>query len=220
MLSHELRNPLNALSTAAHLLAISDPAGEDAAAARGIIERQTRRMGRLVGDLLDMSRLTMGKLLLQQESFDLAGTLTGIVSTWRASGRLGAHDVRLDVESAPVHADPTRIEQIVDNLLDNAVKFTPAGCGITISLKREAGSAVLRVSDEGIGLSPEECGRVFELFAQGETSARRGGGLGIGLALVRHLVEAHGGSVHASSGGTGKGATFEVRLPLAARKAQ
>ena len=215
MLSHELRNPLAALSTSTHLLAVSEPGSEDAAEARAIIERQTRRMARLVGDLLDISRLAMGKLTLQPETVDLADTLGNVVSGWRASGQLGAHDVRLDLESARVRADPTRIEQIIDNLLDNAVKFTPAGGKIAVRLGREANMAVLRVSDEGVGLSAEESGRVFELFVQGERSPRKGGGLGIGLALVRQLVEAHGGSVRASSKGEGKGATFEVKLPLA-----
>jgi signal transduction histidine kinase len=219
MLSHELRNPLAAMSTATHLLAVSDPAGEDAVAARAIIERQTRRMARLVGDLLDISRLTMGKLALQQEPFDLAQTVSGVVNLWRASGRLEGHDVVLDLAPAWVHADRTRVEQIIDNLLDNAVKFTPAPGRIALHLAREAGVAVLRVSDEGIGLSPEESGRVFELFAQGERSQRQGGGLGIGLALVKQLAEVHGGSVRVSSEGIGKGATFEVKLPLAARPA-
>jgi signal transduction histidine kinase len=219
MLSHELRNPLAAMSTATHLLAVSDPAGEDAVAARAIIERQNRRMARLVGDLLDISRLTMGKLALQQEPFDLAETVSGVVNLWRASGRLKGHDVRLDLESAWVHADRTRIEQIIDNLLDNAVKFTPAPGRIALRLTREAGAAVLRVADEGIGLSPEERARAFELFAQGERSQRQGGGLGIGLALVKQLAEIHGGSVRVASEGIGKGATFEVKLPLAARPA-
>jgi signal transduction histidine kinase len=216
MLSHELRNPLAAMSTATHLLAVSDPAGEDAVAARAIIERQTRRMARLVGDLLDISRLTMGKLALQQEPFDLAETVSGVVNLWRASGRLEGHDVGLDLESAWVHADRTRVEQIIDNLLDNAVKFTPAQGRIALRLTREAGAAVLRVADEGMGLSPEESARVFELFAQGERSQRQGAGLGIGLALVKQLAEVHGGSVRVSSEGIGKGATFEVKLPLAA----
>jgi signal transduction histidine kinase len=219
MLSHELRNPLAAMSTATHLLAVSDPAGEDAVAARAIIERQTRRMARLVGDLLDISRLTMGKLALQQEPFDLAQTVSGVMNLWRASGRLEGHDVVLDLASAWVHADRMRVEQIIDNLLDNAVKFTPAHGRIALHLSREAGVAVLRVADEGIGLSPEESGRVFELFAQGERSQRQGGGLGIGLALVKQLAEVHGGSVRVSSEGIGKGATFEVKLPLAARPA-
>src|SRR5688572_8097663 len=219
MLSHELRNPLAAMSTATHLLAVSDPAGEDAVAARAIIERQTRRMARLVGDLLDISRLTMGKLGLQQEPFDLAETVSGVVNLWRASGRLEGHEVRLDLAPAWVHADRTRVEQIIDNLLDNAVKFTPAHGRIALRLTREAGVAVLRVADEGIGLSTEESGHVFELFAQGERSQRQGGGLGIGLALVKQLAEVHGGSVRVSSEGIGKGATFEVKLPLAARPA-
>ena len=213
MLSHELRNPLAAISTSTYLLEVAEPGSSDASEARAIIDRQTRHMARLVGDLLDINRVTLGKVVLQREPFDLAVVLPAVVEMWQAGGRLRAHEITLDVEPTWVNADRTRIEQIIDNLLDNAVKFTPAGGRIAVSLKPVAGEAVIRVSDEGVGLSPDEQGRVFELFMQGELSQRKGGGLGIGLALVKQLVELHGGRVSASSQGSGEGATFEVRLP-------
>jgi signal transduction histidine kinase len=214
MLSHELRNPLAALSTAAHVVKLAPPGSEAAIKARAVIERQTKHMAHLVGDLLDISRVVMGKIGLERERIDLAGLVSGVVGTWRASGRLERHQVTVETAATWVDADRARIEQIVSNLLDNAIKFTPAGRRIGLTVRKEGESAVLQVADEGEGLAPGAAERVFGLFVQGERGLDRAkGGLGVGLALVRRLTELHGGTVSASSAGTGRGATFTVRLP-------
>jgi signal transduction histidine kinase len=214
MLSHELRNPLAALSAAAHVLKVADPARESATKARGVVERQSRHMARLIEDLLDVSRITMGKAALEREILDLAQVASNVVQTWRSAGRL--ERARLSVEARPVwvNADRVRIEQIVANLLDNSLKFTPAGQPITVSVRREGGDAVLEVADEGQGIAPDMVDRVFDLFTQGPLGPDRGkGGLGLGLALVRRLAELHGGSAFSASEGLGRGAVFTVRLP-------
>lgn len=216
MLSHELRNPLAALTSAAHLLELLPPASEQAGKARGVIERQTRHMSRLVGDLLDISRVATGKLALQRERFDAAAAIANVVQVWRASGRLDAHAVTLTAEPVWIEGDRARIEQITSNLLDNALKFTPAGRSIAVDLRKEDGQVVLRVADQGRGIAAEDCSRIFDLFTQGDAPERAGSGLGIGLALVKRLAERHGGTVSAASEGHGHGATFTVRLPAVA----
>jgi PAS domain S-box-containing protein len=213
MLSHELRNPLAALTSSAHVLKVVPPSSADAVKARGVVERQTKHMTRLVSDLLDINRVTLGKLSLQRERFNAAEALFAVIDVWRATGRLESHMVSPSLEPVWVEGDRVRIEQIASNLLDNAIKFTPAGKKITVSLRREDREAVLRVADEGIGVAPEECSRIFELFVQGNFSPRAGGGLGIGLALVKRLAELHGGSASAASEGQGRGMTLTVRLP-------
>jgi PAS domain S-box-containing protein len=213
MLSHELRNPLAALTSSAHVLKVVPPSSADAVKARGVVERQTKHMTSLVSDLLDINRVTLGKLSLQRERFNAAETLFAVIDVWRATGRLESHMVSPSLEPVWVEGDRVRIEQIASNLLDNAIKFTPAGKKITVSLRREDREAVLRVADEGIGVAPEECSRIFDLFVQGNFSPRAGGGLGIGLALVKRLAELHGGSAAAASEGQGRGMTFTVRLP-------
>jgi PAS domain S-box-containing protein len=213
MLSHELRNPLAALTAASHVLSVVEPSRDEAIKARAIVERQTKHMARLIADLLDVSRVTLGKLALQRARFNVADAVSSVVDVWRASGRLDTHKVLLAAEPAWVDGDRARIEQVVANLLDNALKFTPAGAAVTVSVRREGAEAVLRVADQGIGLAAEECERVFDLFVQAERTERAGGGLGIGLALVKRLAELHGGSVSVSSEGRGRGAVFMVRLP-------
>jgi signal transduction histidine kinase len=214
MLSHELRNPLAALAAAAHVVKIARPDSEAALKARAVVERQTRHMARLVGDLLDVSRVTMGKVALERERLDLNDSVRRLLQMWRASGRLERHQLLVDAQPVWVHADRARIEQILSNLLDNAIKFTPAGRRITVSLRQEDDAAVLRVADEGEGLAPGSAERMFGLFVQGERGLdRAAGGLGVGLALVKRLTELHGGSVSAASAGVGRGATFTVRLP-------
>ncbi len=214
MLSHELRNPLAALTAAAHVLKRADPARESAIKARIVVERQTRHMARLVEDLLDVSRITMGKATLEREILNLAQVASNVVQTWRAAGRLEGARVSVDARPVWINADRVRIEQIVANLLDNALKFTPAGQPITVSVRPEGDAAVLEVADEGQGISPDMIGRVFELFTQGPLEPDRGkGGLGLGLALVKRLAELHGGSVFSASEGPGRGAVFTVRLP-------
>ena len=221
MLSHELRNPLAALTTAAHLLKVGGARGEGAEQVHGVIERQTRQMTRLVEDLLDVSRVTMGKASLERESFDLARTAQGVLATWRTSGRLDRHSVTLEASTAWVLADRARMEQILSNLLDNALKFTPAGKAVRVSVRQEGEEAVLEVADEGEGMPPELAGRVFGLFVQGQRNLdRSAGGMGIGLALVQRLAAMHGGSAAATSEGPGHGSTFTVRLPAIAPAAK
>jgi signal transduction histidine kinase len=214
MLSHELRNPLAALTAAAHVLKLANPADAAAVKARGVVERQTKHMARLVGDLLDISRVAMGKVALERERFNLLEVVGNLLNVWRASGRLERHKVMLDVKPVWVDADRARIEQILSNLLDNAVKFTPAGKRISVAVAREGEWALLRVSDEGEGLPAGSAERMFDLFVQGERGLdRAAGGLGVGLALVKRLTELHGGAVTALSRGSGQGASFTVRLP-------
>jgi signal transduction histidine kinase len=214
MLSHELRNPLAALSSAAHVLKLAESGSEAAIKARGVVERQTKHMSRLIGDLLDIGRINAGKLGLERERLDLAEVVSGVVGVWRRSARFQRHLASLAAQPVWVDADRARIEQITANLLDNALKFTPAGRSIAVTVGEEDTAAVLRVSDQGQGLAAGAEDRIFELFVQGD-GAR--GGMGVGLALVRRLVELHGGSVGVSSEGPGHGTTFTVRLPAAAR---
>jgi CheY-like chemotaxis protein len=143
----------------------------------------------------------------------MAEAVASVVDVWRSSGRIGSHEVVLATESVWINGDRERIDQIAANLLDNALKFTPAGRAVAITVHQEAGEAVLRVADEGVGLAAEDCARVFDLFAQAGDSERTGAGLGIGLALVKRLAELHGGSASASSEGRGRGSTFTVRVP-------
>ena len=218
MLSHELRTPLAALTTAAHVLRMAGRDDERATQARGVIERQTRHMARLVEDLLDVSRVSLGKAKLQRESFDLGELVENLIAAWRAAGRFERHAFTHAIAAVWVDADRTRIEQIVSNLLDNALKFTPSGGKVSLTLRQAGAEALLQVTDEGQGLTSEAISRVFDLFVQGEQGLdRRKGGMGIGLALVRRLSEMHGGSVSVTSKGPGAGATFTVRLPAIVR---
>ncbi|HEU5176216.1 MAG TPA: ATP-binding protein, partial [Burkholderiales bacterium] len=214
MLSHELRNPLAALTAAAHVVKLAQPGSEAAVKARGVIERQTKHMARLIGDLLEISRVAMGKVALERERFNLAKMVADVINVWRASGRLERHFVSLGAKAVWVDADRARLEQVFSNLLDNALKFTPPGKRVNVSVGPERDQAVLQISDEGEGLAPGMNERMFDLFVQGERGLdRAAGGLGVGLALVKRLTEMHGGAVTAASGGPGKGATFTVTLP-------
>ncbi len=216
MLSHELRNPLSALTAAAHLLNLPGVNAKASEHARGVIGRQTRHMTRLIEDLLDINRVVMGKATLIHEVLDLAEVAGEVERTWRGSGRFANHTVGLDTSSAIIEADRSRVEQIFTNLLENALKFTPSGGKIDIVVRQEGGEAVLRINDDGVGIEPEMIERVFELFVQGPQALDRlSGGLGVGLALVKGLVELHGGTVSISSGGHERGASFSVHFPLA-----
>jgi two-component system, sensor histidine kinase len=212
MLAHELRNPLSAISAATHVLDASN--GREAAAlrARSIIGRQVQHLARLVDDLLDVSRVVTGKIALDQRPLDFADLVhrAVAVSGERQNGQ------RLEITTQPVwiEGDFVRMEQIVNNIVGNAVKYTPAGGAIRVRVYADEGDAVLRVEDSGYGIAPELLPRVFDLFVQGErTLDRAQGGLGIGLTLVRRLVELHGGTVAALSEGPGRGSVFTVRLP-------
>jgi signal transduction histidine kinase len=215
MLGHELRNPLAAITNATHLIERQKPALDSSAAtATGIIARQARHLTRLTDDLLDAGRVILGKISLTRVPLDLAAAVTAVFEGMRSTGRIGDHQFDLSIDHTWVFADATRIDQIVGNLLTNAIKYTPAGGRISVSTRRDGAQSVLVVSDTGIGLEPELLPRAFDLFVQGERSLDRAqGGLGIGLTLVRRLTELHGGTVLAESAGRGRGATFTVRLP-------
>ena len=213
MLGHELRNPLSAITTSSHVLRASAPGTRMHNQSQAIIERQARQMTRLVEDLLDISRLTMGKVSLQPEAFDLAQLAGQLVQTWEQSGRAVAGRIRPALSRAWVEADRARIEQVVTNLLDNANRFTPEGAHIHLRVREEQGRAVIEVADEGAGIEPHLIGEVFKPFAQAPQGVDRShGGLGLGLAVVQRLVEMHGGSVSVASPGRGQGATFTVSL--------
>jgi signal transduction histidine kinase/ActR/RegA family two-component response regulator len=222
MLGHELRNPLNAITASAHVLRLSKPGADTAARAHAVIDRQARQMTRLVEDLLDVSRLAMRTVTLQREHLDLAALVSQVVATWCAARAVRARrPLPLELAPALVDADRARIEQVIANLLDNAEKFSGPDAPIEIRLRADAGWAVLEVRDEGRGIPADELPHVFELFVQGAQSFERPhGGIGLGLTLVKRLVELHGGSVTADSGGPGLGAAFTIRLPLVAGSAQ
>jgi PAS domain S-box-containing protein len=218
MLGHELRNPLAAITTASELLDILDrtPSRDKEAAgeARAIIRRQVRHLTRLTDDLLDAGRVILGKINLEREPVDLAAIVRGTVETLRATGRLGGIELHVQLEQAWVEGDVTRLDQVVANLLVNAVKYTPQPGSIHVTLTVQDGEAILRVCDTGLGLEADLLPRIFELFVQGRRSLDRSqGGLGIGLTLVRRLVELHGGRVEAKSEGPNKGSEFIVTLP-------
>ena len=212
MLGHELRNPLGAIANAAQLLGAADE--QTRAHARAVIGRQVQHLARMTDDLLDAARAMTGKIVLQRQPLDLADAAARVLSTLRASGRTGRRRIVQALEPAWVDADPTRLEQIIGNLVGNALKFTPEGGTITVSVAREGDAALLRVADTGIGMAPELAARVFEPFVQGERPLDRSqGGLGIGLTLVRRLAELHGGSAFAHSDGEERGSVFTARLP-------
>jgi CheY-like chemotaxis protein len=188
--------------------------------AQAVIGRQVRHLSRLVDDLLDVSRVTSGKILLSRQPLDLGDAVKAVLDGWRAAGRLGRHEVVAELGPAWVDADPTRIEQIVSSLLSNAVKYTPASGRIRVHVGDEGGTAVLAITDTGIGIPPHLLQSVFALFVQAERPPDRSqGGLGIGLALVRALVGLHGGTVTAESAGRGLGSAFTVRMPTVAAPA-
>ena len=219
-LSHELRNPLGAIVNAAAALDHRGIGEERASRLREIIHRQTHHLTRLVDDLLDVARATAGKIVLTRQPVDLGGVAGSCVRSLRQSGRARGRRIAFRAESVIVNADPTRMAQIVTNLIDNAVKFTPSGGSVDVDVRREGPEGVIRVTDSGVGIEPAMLPRVFELFAQAEQSLDRSvGGLGIGLALSRRLVEMHGGTITAASEGQGRGAQFTVRLPVAATNA-
>jgi PAS domain S-box-containing protein len=217
MLAHELRNPLSAVGNAVTVLRLSDDK-ENAAFARDVIDRQVRHLSRLIDDLLDVSRITSGKIRLRRELIDAGSILKQAVEAVQPLLVERKHSLMIDCTEGnlPLRADPTRVEQIVVNLLNNAAKYTDPGGRIRLSAEREDDYVVIGVQDNGMGIPAEKLPEMFRLFAQGERSiARSEGGLGIGLTLVQKLTEMHGGSVSASSGGVGKGSTFTVRLPAA-----
>lgn len=216
MLGHELRNPLGAISAACEVLNRSDAQPDVAQRARQIIARQTRHLSRLMDDLLDVFRVISGKVLLVRYPLLLGQVVQRVIHTLELAGHLRAHKLTLQLDDVWVHADATRMEQVVNNLVSNALKYTPERGHIEISLHQVDDAAVLQVRDSGVGMTPELMSKVFDMFVQGERSmARTQGGLGIGLALVRRLIDLHGGQVTVDSAGPDQGSTFTVHLPLA-----
>lgn len=215
MLGHELRNPLAAITNASHLIERQrEKLDPQMASATGIIGRQARHLARLTDDLLDAGRVILGKISLTRVPMDLSAAVRVALDGLRGTGRFARHEVNSHLTPVWVFADTTRIDQIISNLLTNALKYTPDGGAITVTTQQEQQLAVLSVQDSGIGLEPELLPRVFELFVQGERALDRSqGGLGIGLTIVHRLTELHGGSVDAASAGSGRGSTFTVRLP-------
>jgi signal transduction histidine kinase/CheY-like chemotaxis protein len=214
VLGHELRNPLGAI------LLASQMKGDDGTLEGeyvDLIERQSRHLTRLVNDLLDLSRVAAGKIVLKPQRIELRGMLRQTLTVCEPSARRQGVALALKLPEEPllVNADPVRLDQIVGNILTNAIKYTPEGGHVTLILERAGEEAQVRVTDDGVGIAPERIGGIFELFAQAENAIGRAqGGMGIGLALVRNLVQLHQGSVEAKSAGVGKGSEFVVRLPL------
>jgi PAS domain S-box-containing protein len=217
MLVHELRNPLAALSSAVQVTALTG-AQDQLDWCMDVINRQVKHLSRLIDDLLDVSRITRGKIQLRKARLDLAAVLKSAIELARPMIEARRHELMVDIAPGPLptDGDRVRLEQVVTNLLTNAAKYTENGGHIWLSAQREDQAIVLKVRDDGMGIAPEQISGMFELFAQGDRSlARSEGGLGIGLTLARSLTELHGGRLTATSPGLGKGSEFEVRLPVA-----
>jgi signal transduction histidine kinase len=217
--SHELRNSLCAIRYAVGILRMETSTRSAALKARTVIERQVAQMTRLVEDLLDVSRVRRGQLALRRERVDLCSVATHAAQTVAFTMRERKHNMSTSFPGAPlwIQADPARLEQVFVNLLFNAAKYTNPGGRIRLSAETEQGDAIVRIRDSGIGIEAKDLPHVFALFVQADPSSRRAeAGMGIGLALVRTLVERHGGYVTATSAGRGHGSEFTVRLPMLA----
>jgi two-component system CheB/CheR fusion protein len=223
MLAHELRNPLAPVLNALLVLRSPGSSPSDLDWATQIMERQVRHMARLIDDLLDVSRVMRGTIELRRERVDLGRVVRHVVDHARPFLGSRRHELTVSIPPGPIpmQADPVRLEQILTNLLHNAAKYTPEGGQIGLSVAREGGELVIRIKDNGIGIAPDQLPEVFELFMQADRSLDRSlGGLGIGLTLVKTLVELHGGSIEAISEGPGRGSEFVVRLPAAEQAEQ
>jgi PAS domain S-box-containing protein len=219
VLSHELRNPLAPIRNSTLILERAPAGSPQAVRAREVIQRQTEHLTRLVDDLLDVERIARGKVQLSRTRLDLRDVVRKTCDDHRSVLEQGGVEMRLDLPFGPVwvDADATRISQVVGNLLHNAAKFTSAGGRVEVEVASREGNGTIAVRDTGAGMNPADLERIFQPFAQGEQDlARTAGGLGLGLALVKGLVELHGGAVRAKSEGPGRGSELVVRLPLAA----
>jgi PAS domain S-box-containing protein len=217
-LAHELRNPLSPLMNGLQLLEGDDVDLKLLNTTRAMMQRQLDNLVRLVDDLLDLSRISRGRLELRNEQVDLVKVLHMAVETSRPLIDRHGHQLRVNVQPGtyPVYGDNTRLAQVISNLLNNATKYTPDGGTITVDLAAQEGVAVLHVSDTGIGIRPEEIDRVFDMFTQVNDSLQGGGGLGIGLNLAQRLSVMHGGRLEAYSNGIGRGSSFTLHVPLKA----
>ena len=215
-LAHELRNPLAPIRTGLHVLGLTHDAAV-AVRSREMMHRQLTQMVRLIDDLMDVSRITSGKVSLRKERVSLRAVAESALETSRSIIEASGHTLRVNLPEQPVWltADLTRLSQVVGNLLTNAAKYTPEGGKIELEAVLEGGEVVIRVADTGLGIPPGMLDEVFAMFTQvNRTLDRSQGGLGIGLALVKRIVELHGGTITAESPGLGKGSTFTVRLPV------
>jgi PAS domain S-box-containing protein len=219
MLAHELRNPLAPIRNGVQLLRLGDGVADLRNQTVDMIDRQTMQLVRLVDDLLDVSRITSGKMALQKAAVELSTVIAAAIETCRPAIEGARHALAVDLpeESLLVHADFVRLAQVVSNLLNNAARYTSEGGRLRLAVRREGREAVISLADNGIGIAPEILPRVFEMFMQGGRDPRGAqSGLGIGLALARRLVELHGGTIEAKSDGVDHGAQFTVRLPVLA----
>ena len=216
MLAHELRNPLAPLRNAIELIRQRDALKDDSKWVADVLERQTRQLSRLVDDLLEMSRFTTGRIELRRERIELHDVVTHAVESSRPAIERGKHELHLELPREPIEleADSVRLAQVLSNLLNNAAKYTDRGGRIKLAASLDGDEVVIRVADNGDGLAEGMHEKIFDMFVQGERHGERtAGGLGIGLTLVRRLVELHGGTVKALSDGPGHGSEFVVRLP-------
>ncbi len=221
-LAHELRNPLAPIRNGLQIMRLVGAEGP-LEQARAMMDRQLTQLVRLVDDLLDVSRVTSGKFELRREQVELRAVIDAAVETSRPAFDQAGHEFEISVPDEPIvlDGDPTRLAQVVSNLLTNSAKYTHQGGRVRLAVRRENGTAVLTVADNGIGIPPDMLGRIFEMFTQVDRALEKTtGGLGIGLSLVKGLVEMHGGTIEASSEGEGTGSEFTVRLPMVSSPVQ
>jgi signal transduction histidine kinase/ActR/RegA family two-component response regulator len=216
MLGHELRNPLAAIASGVAMLNLPNLDAGRSANVKAIIGRQTRHLTHLVDELLDAHRILNGKITLARTPLDLKAAVEACLASFEARGAASSHRLSAQLAPAMIESDPTRLEQMIANLVDNALKYTPEGGQVEVRLRTEDGSAVLEVADSGIGLSPELLAKAFDVFVQGQVVNRSKGGLGIGLAVVSALARQQGATLEAHSPGLNQGSVFTLRFPLAA----
>jgi PAS domain S-box-containing protein len=214
-LAHELRNPLAPIRAAAHVIKVLNLSDPRLAKAQGMIERQVTHLSRLVDELMELSRVTLGRIELQLRNESLAAILTTVADAIQPSIDIAGHELEVELPDEPlvVLADAVRMSQAISNVLENAVKYTPRGGRVSLRARREGRMAAIVIEDTGIGIQPDMIGRVFDMFVQGDRAGQRGG-LGIGLALTRKLLELHGGTIDVASAGSDQGTQFTIRIPL------